>query len=341
MRTQGRDIPIGRNVNYCTLGIVVIFLMVHSLLEVISQVNRLTVHIKPQLQAGCNGHKELCDRKYSNITHIATHGSAFVGIMPTENQNVDITAQLDAGIRFLQVQTHRNVFGKLSLCHTSCLMEDAGLLEDYLAVIKEWLDKRPQEVVTVLLTNSDFHEVKGADFEEPFQQSGIVPYAYIPPPPQQIGTKRESLDSWPTLGEMIANGTRLVAFLDKGADRQRAPYLLNEFSYFWETPYDTTDSSFAQCVVDRPKELVKFPEAMAARMYIMNHFLDTNIKIGGVKVPDRRDAARTNAATGKGSIGVQAELCTRIHGRAPAAILVDYFDKGEVFKVQNVLNGLR
>ncbi|KAL9045226.1 MAG: hypothetical protein Q9214_001703 [Letrouitia sp. 1 TL-2023] len=334
-----RDIPIGRTFNYCTLGIVVIFLMVHSLLEIIGQVNRLTVHIKPQPQTGCNGHKELCNRKYSNITHIATHDSAFVGIMPTENQNVDIIGQLDAGIRFLQVQTQRNVFGKLSLCHTSCLMEDAGLLEDYLVIIKEWLDKHPHEVVTVLLTNGDFREVNGADFGEPFRKSGIVPYAYVPPP-QQTGAKRESLDSWPTVGEMIANGTRLVAFLDKGADRQKAPYLLNEFSYFWETPYDTTDPSFAQCAVDRPKELVKFPETMAARMYIMNHFLDTNIKIGGVMVPDRRDAARTNAATGNGSIGAQAELCMRIHGRAQAAILVDYFDKGEVFKVQNALNGL-
>ncbi|KAI4164636.1 MAG: hypothetical protein LQ342_001610 [Letrouitia transgressa] len=340
MHIQGRDIPIGRTINYFTLGIVVIFLVVHSLLEIIGQVNRLTIHIKTQPQAGCNGYKELCDRKYSNITHVATHDSAFVGIMPTENQNVDITAQLDAGIRFLQAQTHRNVFGKLSLCHTSCLIEDAGLLEDYLAVIKEWLDKHLREVVTVLLTNGDFREVNGADFEKPFRKSGIVPYAYVPPPPQQAGAKRESLDSWPTLGEMIANGTRLVAFLDKGADRQKAPYLLNEFSYFWETPYDTTDPSFAQCVVDRPKELVKFPETMAARMYIMNHFLDTNIKIGGVMVPDRRDAARTNAATGEGSIGAQAELCMRMHGRAPAAILVDYFDKGEVFKVQNALNGL-
>ncbi|KAL9613408.1 MAG: hypothetical protein Q9167_002056 [Letrouitia subvulpina] len=340
MRIQGREFPLSRIVNYCILGIVVIFLLVYSLLEIINQVNQLTVHIKPQPQAGCNGHKELCDRKYSNITHIATHDSAFVGIMPTENQNVDITAQLDAGIRFLQVQTHRNVFGKLSPCHTSCLMEDAGLLVDYLAVIKELLDKHPHEVVTVLLINGDFREVKSADFEEPFRKSGIVPYAYVPHSPQQTGAKGESLDSWPTLGEMIANGTRLVAFLDKGADQQKVPYLLNEFSCFWETPYDTKDPSFAQCAVDRPKELVKFPKTMAARMYIINHFLDTNIKIGGVMVPDRRDAARTNAATGNGSIGAQAELCMRMHGRAPAAILVDYFDKGEVFKVQNALNGL-
>lgn len=69
----------------------------------------------------------------------------------------------------------------------------------------------------------------------------------------------------------------------------------------------------------------------------MNHFLDT--KVWGMEVPDRRDAARTNAYRGKGGIGEQAERCAGLHGKAPAAVLVDYFDRGEVFKAQDALNG--
>jgi hypothetical protein len=45
-----------------------------------------------------------------------------------------------------------------------------------------------------------------------FKASGIDQYAYIPPtlPMQQ--------SSWPTLGQMIDSGTRLVTFMDAGAD---------------------------------------------------------------------------------------------------------------------------
>lgn len=56
-------------------------------------------------------------------------------------------------------------------------------------------------------------------------------------------------------------------------------------------------------------------------------------------VPDRRDAKKTNAWIGKGSIGEQAERCMGMHGRAPNAVLVDYFDRGQVLEAQDRLNG--
>lgn len=334
MRVRNREVNVHRIANYSLMTILVIYIFVHSLLAIIDQLTRATTHIRTQAQIGCNGRQEYCNRKYSNITHIATHDAPFIGVLPMENQNVDITTQLDGGIRFLQAQTHLNAFGKLSLCHTSCVMKDAGLLKDYLKVIKEWLDKHPKEVVTILLTNGD--KIKGIEYEKPFQQSGIVPYAYIPPKDPSIGT----LDSWPTLGQMIANNTRLVAFLDYNANQAKVSYLLNEFSYFWETPYNTLDPAFAQCTLDRPAALRKSgpkADAVKQRMYIMNHFLDT--KILGMVVPNRRDAKKTNAWKGRGSIGEQAERCSGMYGKAPAAVLVDYFDRGEVFKAQDALNG--
>lgn len=67
----------------------------------------------------CNGHAELCGRKWSNVSEIGTHDSAFVGDLPTQNQDIDVTAQLNSGVRFLQAQTHY-FLGQLRLCHTSC-----------------------------------------------------------------------------------------------------------------------------------------------------------------------------------------------------------------------------
>lgn len=43
----------------------------------------------------CNGDASFCDRKYSNVTYIGTHGSYAVGANNiAANQNKDVTAQL-------------------------------------------------------------------------------------------------------------------------------------------------------------------------------------------------------------------------------------------------------
>ncbi|PQE32875.1 PLC-like TIM beta alpha-barrel domain protein [Rutstroemia sp. NJR-2017a WRK4] len=184
----------------------------------------------------CNGYSELCSRKWSNISQIGTHDSAFDGISPFDNQNVDITKQLDAGIRFLQAQTHY-LFGDLVLCHTACEFRYAGPLVDYLTTIKNWLDKNPNEVVTLLLTNGDRKSV--SLFGGAITSSALNTYAYTP-------SKKLAIDEWPTLQEMITSGKRFVVFLDYLANTTLVPYVLDEFQYFFETAFDTTDaSSFA------------------------------------------------------------------------------------------------
>lgn len=277
-------------------------------------------------QALCNGHAELCSRQYSNITQIGSHDSAFVGTMPQDNQDVNITAQLDAGIRFLQAQSHLDGSGSLNLCHTTCLEKDAGLLSDYLADIKTWLDDNPNEVVTLLLVNGD--NVNISLFDTAYTTSDLKKYTYTPPA-SSLG-----LSAWPTLSELIGNNTRLIAFLDAGAAPSSVRYILDEFTYFFETPYDVTDPNFAECVIDRPKGATA-----DGRMYIVNHFLD--LAIGSIDVPDDSADDATNAPTGVGSIGAQVGICQGLYGRAPVGILVDNFDKGDVFAAQNALNGLK
>lgn len=275
-------------------------------------------------QTLCNGYAELCGRRYSNITTIGTHDSAFVGELPQDNQDVSVTAQLDAGIRFLQAQSHKNLLGTLELCHTSCFEEDAGSLESYLSTVKTWLDANPNELLTILLVNGD--NVPVSMFDAAYTSSGLKPYAYTPP------TSPIGINSWPTLKEMITAGTRVVAFLDAGANAS-VPYILDEFTYFFETPYDTTDPTFPECTIDRP------PGGTAdGRMYIVNHFLD--LDLDGIDIPDNAADNTTNAATGVGSIGAQADLCIGLYGKAPVGILVDYFDRGNVFAAQNTLNGV-
>ncbi|KAF6223194.1 hypothetical protein HO133_000036 [Letharia lupina] len=330
MRIRNTEVRLRVIFNYTILCLACTTILAIAIINFMEEITPMLVHLHTQAQVGCNGHVELCDRRYSNITQIATHDSAFVGILPTDDQDVDVTAQLDAGVRFLQAQTHRNVVGTLSLCHTSCFLKDAGSVESYLEVVKGWLDTHPKEVVTLLLTNGD--NVPINDFDKVFTASGIQPYAYVPGPSHDPSI----LDSWPTLGELIGNGTRLVAFLDYGA-LDTVPYILPEFLYFWETPFDMTDPSFPQCIIDRPGGVVNDPAQSHHLMYIVNHFLDTEML--GMDIPDRRDARKTNSATSGESINAQVRLCQQQHDRAPKGILVDFFDKGDVFGVQDALNG--
>ncbi|KAJ5157010.1 uncharacterized protein N7482_008110 [Penicillium canariense] len=274
----------------------------------------------------CNGWAEYCSRSYSSVTFVGSHDSAFVGDLPQQNQNLDVTAQLNMGIRFLQAQTHHSLFDDnvLELCHTSCLLEDAGTLKSFLGTVKAFLDANANEVVTLLLTNGD--SVSITEFGSTFSSSGIDSYAFAP------SSSPLSIGDWPTIGDLISSGKRLVVFLDYGADTSKVNYILDEFAYYFETPYDVTDSSFSGCSIDRPSGA-----SASGRMYIVNHFLDVDIL--GVKVPDRDAAATTNAATGKGSIGAQAAVCEALYNRAPNVVLADFVDKGNVIEAQNELNG--
>jgi hypothetical protein len=154
----------------------------------------------------CNGNAALCDRKYSDVTFIGTHDSAFVGILPTQNQIKSITDQLNGGVRFLQSQTH-NFENTLKMCHTSCDLEDAGTVEDYLQEVKAWMDLNPRDMVTLLLTNPD--NVPMSTFDGIFKTVGLDQFAFKPASsPNPLG-----MQDWPTLGDMLNSGQRLVAFI--------------------------------------------------------------------------------------------------------------------------------
>lgn len=104
------------------------------------------------------------------------------------------------------------------------------------------MDDNPNEVITILMVNSD--GIDPTVWAAAYAASGMSDYAYQPP------SVPVSYDGWPTLQELISSGKRAVNFLAQNADMSTAPYLLDEFSMVWETPYGQTDASFP-CTVDR------------------------------------------------------------------------------------------
>ncbi|KAL2687262.1 hypothetical protein Neosp_004816 [[Neocosmospora] mangrovei] len=269
--------------------------------------------------AACNGHDKLCDRKYSEITFIGTHNSAFVGETPVHNQYKSVTEQLDMGVRFLQAQT-QDKDGEIQMCHTHCWELDEGPLEDYLQDISDWMSKHKDEVVTLLLTNIDGLSVE--KFDDAFESTGLKDLVLHP--------KKMTLDEWPTLQTLINDGTRLIVFMDYHMDQSKVDYIIPEFDYFWETSYGVTDDSFPSCDVDRPEN--GDPTKL---MGIMNHMLNHDIL--GIVVPNQIDAAKTNSAK---SIQRQIDLCEGNWGRRPNVVLLDWVNVGDAMEVQVSLNGL-
>lgn len=151
----------------------------------------------------CNGFSELCSRRYSNVTFIGSHDSPFVGQGISDNQNIPIAEQLAMGVRFFQAQTHE-LDGTIELCHSHCMLRDAGPLADMLTTIESFLNGNPDEVVTLLLTNEG--HFGGPAFDAVFKAVGLDAYAFCPQGSLQLG-------EWPTLGEMVASAKRLVVFI--------------------------------------------------------------------------------------------------------------------------------
>jgi len=261
--------------------------------------------------------------------HIYAHDSfAFTNdtIQLARVQEVDIPTQLSFGIRLLQAQSHmfNNV---LHFCHTSCLLFDGGTVADYLTLVRTFLDNNPNDVLTLLFTNPE-----GWSFNQTwaplFENANLSSYAYVPPqnPMPQ--------NAWPTLGNMIASGKRLVVFIDYlGNDSATVDYLLPEFGMIWETPYDMTDPAF-NCSVDR----IRGTLSATNQMYLVNHYLDLNVLNLGILISDVEDAPTTNSVS---SIVANADNCVPLaNGRYPNFVLIDYINIGNAFKAGDQLNGL-
>ncbi|KZT57873.1 PLC-like phosphodiesterase [Calocera cornea HHB12733] len=276
----------------------------------------------------CNGSPSLCTRSYANVTFIGAHDSFAVSQSSSAgNQDYDVTQQLTDGIRMLQNQAHSSN-GTLELCHTSCSLLDAGTLQSYLSKVAAWLASNPNDVVTLLLVNSD--DLPPTSFAAAYEAAGLDTLSYKP------AQASLTLDEWPTLGDMIDQGTRLVTFMDTGADWASVPYIIDEFSNMWETAFDVT--TVFDCAVNRTHG------DSATQLSTINHFLDTASSLGslGVTTPNKAALGTTNAVSGAGSLGAQAAVCLAANGRAPNFMLVDFYEvgAGSVFQVAAGLNGV-
>lgn len=285
----------------------------------------------------CNNSPDLCSRQYSNVTHMGAHDAAFLRDSSTDNsvagnQYYNATAALNAGLRLLSLQVH-NSNGTLQLCHTTCSLLDAGTLEDFLVNIKYWMDENPNEVVTLLIVNSDDEDV--ASFGKVYESSNISSYGYTP-------ATASASNTWPTLQTMIDEGTKLVTFIATITYSTTYPYLLNEWDFVFETAYEVTSLAGLNCTVDRPAGVSDASSGISSGyLPLMNHFvyqsITSTIQVPNVEIIDTTNSPDTGTL---GSLGQHAATCNSEWGTAPVFALVDFYSEGPAIDTADNLNGI-
>lgn len=219
-------------------------------------------------------------------------------------------------------------------CHTSCDLLDAGPITEYLSEVYTWVASHPFDVVTLILENGDYANVE--KYVPFIESTGLVNHAYIPPKIPM------GINDWPTLASMIVSGKRVVFFMDYDANQTAVPWMLDEFSQMWETPFDPTNRSFP-CDAQRPPDLSA--SDARDRMYLVNHNLNYEISLLGttLDVPDIPLLNVTNGnGTEFGSLGLNAQSCNQTWGYAPRWLNVDYYNVGDgsVFSVAAEYNNV-
>lgn len=290
----------------------------------------------------CNGHAELCDRAYDEVAYAATHNSmsspGVVHVWP--EQDGDITEQLDAGIRALLIDTHywRRIDGAADLigevdasevpvslpvaqevidaagslaegrpgtflCHSECIYGALPFV-DALVAIGAWMEANPREVVTLIIQD----DISVDDTVAAFEESGLDDLVY------------EGEGPWPTLGELIDDGHRLVVFAEFSGGSPA--WYRDAWVAMQDTPFGFASPSDMSCDPNRGEG--------DPSLFLLNHWVSRF-------TPSRTDAAVLNE---HGFLLDRARRCRDERGLDPNFLAVDFYNIGDVVGVVDELNGV-
>lgn len=85
--------------------------------------------------------------------------------------------------------------------------------------MKSWLDANPNEVLSILVVNSDGFPPTA--YDSLYKSVGLDTVSYAPPSASMPASQ------WPTLGTLIDSGTPLITFMDANADFTSVPYIIS------------------------------------------------------------------------------------------------------------------
>lgn len=312
--------------------------------------------VDPAGDIGCNGHDELCDRRYDEVAYAASHNSMSVLNEPgwfLAEQTDPIPAQLDQGVRVLLVDVWSGRPG------SGVVRTAASSYEEALAIANEELG--PQ-VVDAALRIADSIAGQATGPEARFMchglcETGSTPWlrtleqlrGWLVSNPSEvvtlfiedhvaadliaddivasglvplIATPPAPGDPWPTLGEMVEADQRLVVMLEEGVGGESAPWMVNGFDYTQDTPYTFPSADDFSCDHNRGPD--------DASLLLLNHWLANFTSL----VTDAESVNRRDVLLGR------AEQCADERGQIPNFVAVNYVDRGDLYAVVDTLNGV-
>lgn len=288
----------------------------------------------------CNGHAELCDRRYDEVVQAATHNSMsspdVVQMWPEHDG--DIRSQLDAGIHTLLIDTHywtamtsadripevdpdvppalaESLFRLVEpfteeregtwLCHNHCAFGGIPFL-DAMVSVREFLEDNPHDVVTLIIQDA----ITTEDTEAVMEEAGLGPFLHV----------HDADRPWATYDELIDSGERLVVFAEQAGPPP--PWYVNAFDAMQETPFTVLAPDRFTCEENRGDP--------AAPLFLLNHWVQR-------VAPDRADSVVVNAHD---VIVERARRCAEERGLMPTFIAVNFYNVGELVRAVDTLNGV-
>lgn len=305
----------------------------------------------------CNGHAELCDKTFDEVSYAASHNSMSVAGKPgwfLGEQGLDIVPSLDSGVRALLVDvwygndagggkvrtaarsyeealaiandelgpdvvdSALRVFNAVApgeaqgpealyMCHGLCETGSTSF-DDTLADVRAWLATNPDEVLSIFVED----HVDAADIAKSVLDAQLEDYLYT----------MVDGEPFPTLGDMIRSGKRLVVMVESGDGRPVYPWLVNGFDFVQETPYTFPTVDSFSCEPNRGRS--------DAPLLQINHWLSGFSSLVS-------DATLVNAAD---VLGPRVRQCRDERGLQPTFVAVNYADIGDLMAVVDQLNGV-
>ncbi|XP_047394235.1 PI-PLC X domain-containing protein 1 [Sciurus carolinensis] len=135
-------------------------------------------------------------------------------------QALDVTEQLDAGVRYLDLRIAHMLQGSEKNLHFVHMVYTTALVEDTLTEISEWLEQHPREVVILACRNfegmtEDLHEYLVACIKNIFGDM-LCPRGELP-----------------TLRQLWARGQQVLLSYEDEASVRRHPELWPGIPYWW------------------------------------------------------------------------------------------------------------
>jgi hypothetical protein len=261
------------------------------------------------VMAQCNGHPELCDRKFNEVAYLTTHNAfnAEEEGFALPNHTYGLTRQLNDGVRGLMLDVYDE--GGVATVYHSLAFLGTTTLESNLTEINDFLDTNPNEIVTIIFECY-------ADFE-------LIETAFINTETLDYTLEQDLESEWPTLQEMISSNKRLVVLSDRNDAAPGEDWYHYVWNYAVETPFSNNSNSDFTCEFNRGDE--------NNDLFILNHFAtDPNLGVG------RTDLSEL--ANEFDFFYNRARDCEATLGKFPNFPTVDFYELGDALEVVDSLN---